>query len=607
MLFRSVLTTPFVSALQVIRSHWKNFFGWLGRVLQHLNLLFTNPLKAVKLLWRDLVDGIKGIFTGFVEFVKRMALRAVRALLEPFTHIDKRIPFVGKMGALAQKAVARIDTEMAKLTPKLAARGAEAGTAWSDGFVPATDAGLDALDRRVAGVAASAQKATQAVYNGNTWVDAKTGKPIADQQGAWEEYRKRLPRKMDASDRAGAMPRKGTRVTVQPKPTAKPPKTTKPPKPDTDAFPTLGSLGVTGPEKEPDKVKTAAQKKAEKERKEAAFQRGLATIPIGLQTKEERIRSLEARAGDNKRKLNKALKMELEILKDEREVMKKRLRNKRATAETKLAIEKQITAIDQRMAAIGKTLGGKLGPGGIELWTPQMRVRLAKTQRTTKNLKDDQTVLRAEQQYLRNLLKNRKLDAKQKAAIHEELTRVHKQLMAIQEKIKDQLEKEKEEKEKIAQLQFGLLNERSSFFASFAPNVFQTDESGTNQPGSSGNQPGTQQPAPSKTAPTPGPREMWKGGIVMPQRFAGGGIVSGVSGRDKVPALLTAGEAVLSRGSVGALRDVMRNAGKPVASQAPVKNVTVENHQHFQAPPTTDGAREARYAEISLRSVFASE
>lgn len=329
-----------------------------------------------------------------------------------------------------------------------------------------------------------------------------------------------------------------------------------------------------------------------------------------MQQREADAEGLVARAGTNKIKLRKALRVELRVLADERAHLVKKRGLHKTSADEKLRITREITSIDNRTNAIGKQLGAKI-KGGVELWTPEMRIRLAKAQRTTKNLKDDVRVLRAEEQYLRGLLRNRKLTKDQRAKINEELTAVHKQIVAQNDKIKQQMQDAADEKKKMGEWMFSLLNEKSSFFASFAPNVFTQQLNANGDVNRSPGSAGTGIKAPATGAPTatalPGstaPSLVPPGG--KPMRFAKGGVVPGRGNRDSVPAMLTPGEAVLTKASVASIRNSLSRQGKQNAAslgaQRPNTHVTVE--QHFQAPPSTDGSREARYAEIAAKAVF---
>lgn len=576
-----IITAPFRAAVETIRQHWNGLRTWLGSFLQNLNMLFTNPLKAIKGLWKNLVDGIKGVFTGVLDFLKRTALKMGLAVVEPFTHLP------WKLGEKARQAKEAMLKQLEGMKTKVAKVATDVGNVFSFSFFNAAIPGIQAVGQSVSAAVAGAGASAgggggkqKAKYMKGRWVDAETGKPLPESQAglAQASYLKKNGLKSV---------KEGTTIDIDPNvlrsSAPKPPKT--PTRSITDGV-LSGMTSTPTPAADDKKAKAKARTKVKKE---------MPLIPIALQLRETRAQQLQAKAGANKTKLNKALKLELNVLRDEEKYLLKLRSGRKLSGEKKLAIEREILTIDRRMAAIGKELGGKIGAGGVELWTPQMRIRLAKAQRTDKNLKDDLKVLQAEENYLKRMLKNRKLTKKQRAAVQEELTRVHKQLLDQQKKIKDQITKDKEERDKTKQLAFSAMQERSSFFSSFAPNVFvqQANAAGgvNRTPGSAG------------SSPQPG---VPKAPAVKPFEFAKGGIVPGVGGKDKVPALLTPGEAVLSRDAVGSFRDLLAKRGQQTREKMGMDrpNVHLTNHQHFQAPPTKDGAREARYAEIAMKSVF---
>lgn len=99
------------------------------------------------------------------------------------------------------------------------------------------------------------------------------------------------------------------------------------------------------------------------------------------------------------------------------------------------------------------------------------------------------------------------------------------------------------------------------------------------------------------------------GGIhLTPQRFLRGGPVLGTGNRDTVPALLTPGEIVLSRGDVHEIKQMERRAtstgqtGTPITVTTPEVNVIVNNYAKSDVKTSMGmGANGARQLYITIR------
>lgn len=119
------------------------------------------------------------------------------------------------------------------------------------------------------------------------------------------------------------------------------------------------------------------------------------------------------------------------------------------------------------------------------------------------------------------------------------------------------------------------------------------------------------------TVPTPLRGNSASGGSVFAnagggiRRYLQGGHVLGTGNRDTVPALLTPGEIVLSRGDVQDIKDMDRRANsartgadRPITVTTPEINVVVNNHSRSEVRTTSGaGSNGARQLYITIRDV----
>jgi hypothetical protein len=172
------------------------------------------------------------------------------------------------------------------------------------------------------------------------------------------------------------------------------------------------------------------------------------------------------------------------VLEQERSYLENILAHKHLTLQERDEIEQQLTSVDQTIQGLGGTARHKKHKGigsGHSLWSPQMRIALARAERT-KSLKDDISVYTKERQALQLQEKHTK-NMKDRAAIEEEITRIDKTLARLRKQ--EAADLEKKHTVTLREVQ-DMLNLRSTFFGQFAPDIFHTGAGGKLAMGAAG-------------------------------------------------------------------------------------------------------------------------